>query len=259
MEIEKSLSGKTALVTGASRGIGRAVALRLAEAGAWVLVNCAANTAKAEEVVEQINTWKREGKIPETAGAEVRQFSITDTAAVDAAFADLISKRGKLDILVNNAGITRDNLTLRHSDDDWDAVVDTNLKGAFICARAAIRTMMKARTGSIINMSSVVGQMGNSGQASYCASKSGLFGLTKSLARELGSRGVRVNAIAPGFIETDMTEALPDAVKQAMFGNIPLKRFGSTREVADVALWLAGDGSAYVTGQVIGVNGGLYM
>lgn len=253
------LSGKTAIVTGASRGIGKAVALRLASEGAWVLINCASNIEKANEVAAEIEAMRASGEAAEGAGAMVMQFSITDTKVVEAAFAKVLELRNGVDILVNNAGITRDNLTLRHSDDDWDAVVDTNLKGTFICSRAAIRPMMKARQGSIINMSSVVGEMGNSGQASYCASKAGIFGLTKSLARELGSRAIRVNSIAPGFIETDMTDALPQAVKDAMFGNIPLRRFGSAKEVADIALWLAGPQSSYVTGQVISVNGGLYM
>lgn len=253
------LHGKTAVVTGASRGIGKAIALRFAREGAWVLINCASNVEKAETVVREIEAMKATGAAPETAGAEVAQFSVSDGKAVDAAFARLMETRGRIDVLVNNAGITRDNLSLRISEDDWDAVLDTNLKGAFLCARAAIRPMMKARIGSIINMSSVVGEMGNSGQANYCASKSGLFGLTKSLARELGSRAIRVNAIAPGFIDTEMTANLPEAAKQAMLDNIALKRFGSPEDIADVAAWLASDQSAYVTGQVISVNGGLYM
>ena len=253
------LAGKTAIVTGASRGIGKAIALRLAQEGAWVLVNCTANVDKAEEVVREIEAMKAAGKAPETAGGMVAQFSVSDTKAVDEAFTKVLEKRGGLDILVNNAGITRDGLALRISDADWDAVIDTNLKGTFVCSRAAIRPMMKARIGSIINMSSVVGEMGNSGQANYCASKSGIFGLTKSLSRELGSRSIRVNAVAPGFIDTDMTSNLPEGVKQAMLENIPLRRLGTTKDIADVVLWLSSDQSAYVTGQVISVNGGLYM
>lgn len=253
------LEGKTAIVTGASRGIGRSVALRLAREGAWVLLNCASNTSKAEEVLKEIEGMKAEGIAPDSAGGAVKAFSVADESAVTDAVQSVLAEKGKIDILVNNAGVTRDNLMLRHSAEDWDAVLETNLKGIFLTTKAVTKAMMKARTGSIINMSSVVGQMGNSGQSSYCASKAGIIGFSKSAARELGSRGVRVNVIAPGFIETDMTDALPADVKKAMMDNIPLRKFGTTEDIAEATLWLASSKSAYVTGQVIAVNGGLYM
>jgi 3-oxoacyl-[acyl-carrier protein] reductase len=253
------LGGKTAIVTGASRGIGRAIALELASEGAWVLINCASNVEKAEAVLAQIEQMKANGSFPETAGGMVAQFSVFDSSAVEQAYTKLLELRGGIDVLVNNAGITRDNLALRISDEDWDAVLDTNLKGAFVCSRAAIRSMMKARSGSIINVSSVVGEMGNSGQSNYCASKSGLFGLTKSLAKEVGSRQIRVNAVSPGFIDTDMTAALPEGAKKMMMDSIPLKRFGSGQDIARAVTWLASPLSTYVTGQVISVNGGMYM
>ncbi len=253
------LEGKTAIVTGASRGIGRSVALRLARAGAWVLLNCASNTAKAEEVLKEIEGMKAEGLAPASAGGVVRAFSVADEAAVTDAVNFVIQEKKQIDILVNNAGITRDNLMLRHSSEDWDTVLETNLKGVFLTTKAVTKVMMKARTGSIINMSSVVGQMGNSGQSSYCASKAGIIGFSKSAAKELGSRGIRVNVIAPGFIETDMTDALPEEAKKVMMSNIALKKFGTTEDISEATLWLASSKSAYVTGQVIAVNGGLYM
>lgn len=254
-----NLEGKTAIVTGASRGIGRAVALRLAEAGAWVLINCASNHEKAAAVLEEIEKLKAEGRAPSTAGGKVAQFSVSDEKAVESAIAEVVSERGGVEILVNNAGVTRDGLLLRHSVADWDAVIDTNLKGTFLCTRAVTKSMMKARSGSIINMSSVVGEMGNAGQGSYCASKAGIIGFTKSAAKELGARNIRVNAIAPGFIDTDMTEALSEESKAAMLAGIPLRRLGATSDIAEAALWLASSASQYVTGQVISVNGGLHM
>ncbi len=253
------LEGKTAIVTGASRGIGRAVALRLAREGAWVLLNCASNTAKAEEVLKEIEGMKAEGIAPASAGGAVRAFSVANEALVNDAVQSVLADQGKVDILVNNAGITRDNLMLRHSAEDWDTVLETNLKGTFLMTKAVTKAMMKARAGSIVNMSSVVAQMGNSGQGSYCASKAGIIGFSKSAARELGSRGVRVNVIAPGFIETDMTNQLPEDARKAMADNIALRRFGSVEDIAEATLWLASLRSAYVTGQVIGINGGLYM
>lgn len=253
------LSGKVALVTGASRGIGREIALGLAQAGAFVVVNCTRGVEKAEAVVAEIETLKREGKAPATSGGLVKQFSVADSSAVDAAVDSILKEKGAIHILVNNAGIARDSLFMRMKDEEWDETLNTNLKGAALCARAVTRPMMKAREGAIINVSSVVGQMGNAGQAAYSASKAGLFGLTKSLARELASRNIRVNAVAPGFIDTEMTENLPQAAKDEMLKGIPMGRMGSSREVADTIAWLASPQASYVTGQIIAVNGGMYM
>lgn len=245
------LTGKVAVVTGASRGIGRQIAKTMAREGATVIVNYNGSAAKAEEVVKEIT---------EAGGqAEAIQCNVSDYAASQEFLSNVISKYKRIDILVNNAGITRDNLLMKMSEEDFDAVIDTNLKGAFNCTKHVSRQMLKQRGGRIINISSVSGVAGNAGQANYCASKAGVIGLTKSVARELGSRGITVNAIAPGFIETEMTEVLPEEVKKTMGDQIPLKRFGKTEDVAEMAAFLASDKAAYVTGQVICVDGGMTM
>jgi 3-oxoacyl-[acyl-carrier protein] reductase len=248
----QTLNGKIALVTGGSRGIGREVALRLARAGAFVVINCTSRgVEKAESVLAEIKSAGGDGM--------VRPFSVSDSAAVDAAVDEIIKAKGAIHILVNNAGIAKDALFMRMKDEEWDDTLNTNLKGAALCARAVVRPMMKGREGAIINMSSVVGQMGNAGQAAYAASKAGLFGLTKTLAKELASRNIRVNAIAPGFIDTEMTTDLPEAAKTAMLASIPMGRMGSGKEIAEAVLWLASPASSYVTGQILAVNGGMYV
>ena len=245
------LTGKVAVVTGASRGIGRQIAKTMAREGAIVIVNYNGSAAKAEEVVKEIT---------EAGGqAEAMQCNVSDYAASQEFLNSVIGKYKRIDILVNNAGITRDNLLMKMSEEDFDAVLDTNLKGAFNCTKHVSRQMLKQRGGRIINISSVSGVAGNAGQANYCASKAGVIGLTKSVARELGSRGITVNALAPGFIETEMTEVLPEDVKKSMGDQIPLKRFGKTEDVAEMAAFLASDKAAYVTGQVICVDGGMAM
>ena len=246
-----NLSGKIALVTGAGRGIGRQIAVTLARYGATVIVNYNGSQAKAEEVVTEI---KNHG-----GRAEALRCNVAELAQAKEMIDDVIKTYGSLDILVNNAGITRDNLILKMSEEDFDAVISTNLKGAFNCVKHASRQMLKQKSGRIINISSVSGVMGNAGQANYCASKAGVIGLTKSVARELGSRGITVNAVAPGFIETEMTDVLPETVKQSLGEQIPLKRFGTTRDIAETVAFLASDHAGYITGQVIQVDGGMAM
>ena len=253
------LSGKVALVTGASRGIGKQVAITLAKAGAFVVVNYSSNAAKAEAVVNEIEELKKRGEAPNTAGAMIKGFNVSSAQEVDKAVEEILAAKGAVHILVNNAGIARDSLLMRAKEEEWDETINTNLKGSFLCTKALTRSMMKNREGAIINITSVVGQMGNAGQAAYSASKAGMIGLTKSLAKELASRGIRVNAVAPGFIETDMTNDLPETAKTEMFKAIPLGRMGNAQEVADAVLWLASPQSSYVTGQVLAVNGGMYM
>lgn len=245
------LKEKVALVTGASRGIGRQIAISMAREGALVIVNYNGSAARAEETVKEIT---------ESGGqAEAVQCNVSDYAAVEEMMKYVIGKYKRLDILVNNAGITKDNLLMKMSEEDFDAVIGINLKGAFNCTKHVSRQMLKQKGGRIINISSVSGVMGNAGQANYCASKAGVIGLTKSVARELGSRGITVNAIAPGFIDTEMTEVLSEDVKKAMGEQIPLKRFGRTEDVAEAAVFLASDRAAYITGQVINVDGGMAM
>ncbi|MBE0335470.1 3-oxoacyl-[acyl-carrier-protein] reductase [Paenibacillus sp. 23TSA30-6] len=249
--MSKPLSGKTALVTGASRGIGRSIALALAEAGANVAVNYAGSEAAAAEVAEQIRAKGVE--------AITVQANVGRADEADRLMKDVIGAWGKIDILVNNAGITRDNLIMRMKEEEFDQVIETNLKGVFNCLKAATRPMMKQRSGRIINISSVVGVLGNAGQANYVAAKAGVIGLTKSSARELASRGITVNCVAPGFIDTEMTQVLADDLRDNMLSGIPLARLGRPEEIADVVLFLASDASSYMTGQTLHVDGGMYM
>ena len=245
------LEGKTALVTGASRGIGRQIALTLAAQGATVIVNYNGSAAKAKEVVDEITAAG--GK------AEAVQCNVSDYEKCGELMAQIVKTYGRLDILVNNAGITRDNLLMKMSEEDFDAVIQTNLKGVFNCIKHISRQMLKQRSGRIINISSVSGVLGNAGQANYCAAKAGVIGLTKSAARELASRGITVNAVAPGFIRTDMTDVLSDAVKAAATEQIPMKHFGETEDVAQAVAFLASDNAKYITGQVLSVDGGMAM
>lgn len=243
------LKGKVALITGAAKGIGRAIALALAADGATVIVNYNGSKERAEQTLKEVRNLGADGMI--------YQCSVADTAAVDAMIKDIIKTYGRLDILVNNAGITRDNLIMRMSEEDFDAVIGANLKGCFNTIKAASRQMLKQRAGRIINISSVSGILGNAGQANYAASKAGIIGLTKTMAREMASRGITVNAIAPGFVETDMTDALSDSVKEAATAQIPLGHFGKPEDIANMAAYLASEKAAYITGQVISVDGGM--
>lgn len=243
------LSGKTALITGAGRGIGRAIALAMAREGARVIVNYRGSREKAEAVREEI--------LAMGAQADIYGCDVSDPEEVREMFQTVTGRYAGLDILVNNAGITRDNLILRMKEEELDEVLNVNLKGAFYCMKCAARLMLRQRSGRIINLSSVVGVHGNAGQVNYSAAKAGLIGMTKSLAKELGSRGITVNAIAPGFIETDMTEKLPEELRKSIAGTIPMGRFGAVEEVASTAVFLASGASSYITGQVIGVDGGM--
>lgn len=245
------LEGKVAIVTGSSRGIGREVALELARQGARVAVNYRQGAEAAAEVVGEIAACGSEGI---AVGADVATAGGAQ-ALVDATLAAF----GTVDVLVSNAGITRDNLLLRMTEEDWDAVLDTNLKGAFHCVKAVQRTFLKRRAGRIIAIGSIVGLSGNAGQANYAAAKAGLVGLVRSVARELGSRGITANVVAPGFIDTEMTRALPEEAMQAALARIPLGRLGTPQDVAGLVAFLAGDAAAYITGQVFGVDGGLTL
>lgn len=242
---------KSALVTGASRGIGRSIALQLAEEGYNVAVNYAGSKEKAEAVVEEI---KAKG-----VDSFAIQANVADADEVKAMIKEVVSQFGSLDVLVNNAGITRDNLLMRMKEQEWDDVIETNLKGVFNCIQKATPQMLRQRSGAIINLSSVVGAVGNPGQANYVATKAGVIGLTKSAARELASRGITVNAVAPGFIVSDMTDALSDELKEQMLTQIPLARFGQDTDIANTVAFLASDKAKYITGQTIHVNGGMYM
>jgi 3-oxoacyl-[acyl-carrier protein] reductase len=250
--MSKDFADKVALVTGGSRGIGRAIALELGRRGCTVVVAYAGNEAAATETL----TLLKDAGAP--LGKAVR-FDVADTAACGSAVDDIIKTFGRLDVLVNNAGVAIDGLLMRFKDDDWDKTLDTNLKSAFALSRAVSRPMMKQRAGVIVNVSSIVGEMGNGGQAAYAASKAGLLGLTKAIARELASRTIRVNAVTPGFIETDMTAAIPADVKEKMLTQIPLARLGLADEVAKAVAFLASDSASYITGEVLKVNGGMYM
>jgi 3-oxoacyl-[acyl-carrier protein] reductase len=245
------LIGKTALVTGASRGIGREIALELARQGVDVVVNYAGSEAKAHEVVEEIKGLGRE--------AIAIQCDVSNSVSVTDMVKETVDHFGKIDILVNNAGITRDNLLMRMKENEWDDVININLKGVFLCTKAVTRQMMKQRYGRIINISSVVGVSGNPGQANYVAAKAGVIGLTKTSAKELASRGITVNAIAPGFITTEMTDQLTEDIQNEMLKMIPLAQFGEPKDIAHSVVFLASDDSRYITGQTIHVNGGMVM
>ena len=245
------LEGKVALVTGASRGIGRAIALKLAAEGAKVAINYAGNTAKAEEVKAEIE--KNGGE------AILVQADVADAVAVEAMVNATVEAFGQIDILVNNAGITRDGLMMRMKDEDFDAVINTNLKGVFYCTKLVSKLMMKKRSGRIINMASVVGLMGNAGQTNYAAAKAGVIGFSKSAAKELAARGITVNMVAPGFIDTDMTAAMTDKAREMTLTGIPLNRMGTPEDVANAVAFLVSDNASYITGQVINVDGGMVM
>ena len=245
------LEGKIALVTGAGRGIGRAVALKLAGQGAVVVVNYNGSKERAEEVVKTI--------LENGGTASAYQCSVSDFEACEKMIKDVIAQYGHLDILVNNAGITRDGLIMKMKEEDFDSVLNVNLKGTFNTIRHSARQMLKQRSGKIINISSVSGILGNVGQANYAASKAGVIGLTKTMARELGSRGITVNAIAPGFVDTEMTEVLSEKVKEGAIAQIPLGKFGETEDIANAAAFLASDEARYITGQTLHIDGGMAM
>ncbi len=244
------MNGQVALVTGASRGIGQAISLKLAAEGIFVIATATTDTG-AEATVAAIRA--------QGGAAKAVRLDVANSAEVEALIKNIAAEHGRLDILVNNAGITKDGLMMRMKDSDWDSVLDTNLKGSFNCMREASKIMTKARYGRVVNISSVVGEMGNPGQANYCASKAGLFGLTKSAARELAKRNITVNAVAPGFIETDMTAALPEKGREALLQSIPMERLGSADDIANAVCFLVSPQAAYITGQVLSVNGGMYM
>ncbi|MEY8415083.1 3-oxoacyl-[acyl-carrier-protein] reductase [Tissierella praeacuta] len=246
-----SLKDKAALITGGSRGIGKEIALELARNGVHIGISYVSNTEKANEVLEEIKSYG------------VNAIAVKANVSVEEEVLQMIKtieeELGTIDILVNNAGITKDNLLIRMKEQDWDEVMDVNLKGVFLCTKAVSRIMMKKRYGKIINITSVVGITGNVGQGNYSASKAGVIGFTKSMARELASRGIRVNGIAPGFIETDMTDVLKDEIKEAMLKTIPLNSFGNPKDIANLAVFLASESSDYITGQIINVDGGMIM
>lgn len=246
-----SLTGKTAIVTGGSRGIGKAVCLELARRGCNIVLSFAGNTAAADQTVAECQALGVQ--------ALAVQGNVADADAVKALFDAALKQFGAVDILVNNAGITRDNLLMLLKEEDFDAVVDTNLKGTFLCMKAAVRPMMKQRHGRIISLSSVVGLHGNAGQVNYAATKAGVIGMTKSLAKELAGRNITVNAVAPGFIDTDMTAVLPDKAKEAILSSIPMARLGAAEDVASAVAFLASDEAGYITGQVLAVDGGMSM
>jgi len=246
----RPLDGQVALVTGASRGIGRAIARELARRGAWVAVNFVRNRAAADECLAAIRSEGGDGGL--------LGFDIADLGAATAAMAELVAERGRLDILINNAGVAIDGLLLRYKEDDWERIVRVNLGGVFHCCKAAVKPMIRARYGRIVNLTSVVSSIGNAGQSAYAATKAGVEGFTRALAREVASRGVTVNAVAPGFIDTEMTAALPEAARALYLAQVPVGRLGAPEEVAGAVAFLADPSSAYITGHVLAVNGGLY-
>ncbi len=243
--------GRVAIVTGGGRGIGRAVALRLANEGANVAISYRSNDSTAEEVAQEI---RAAGTL-----CEIFKGDVASPEDVDALFSGVRDSFGQIDILVNNAGLTRDNLMMRMRESEFDEVLRTNLKGTYLCTRAALRPMIRARWGRIVNISSVVGLVGNAGQANYAASKAGIIGFTKSVAREVAQRGITANVVAPGYVETELTRSLPDDVKDQIKGQVPAGRFGEAEEVAEVIAFLAGEGAGYVTGQTLAVDGGMTM
>jgi len=247
----KTLEGKTAVVTGGSRGIGRAVCLRLAALGAMVYVNYVSRSEAAEETKKMIE--QAGGK------AKITGFDVADASSVDAAFKEIAAEEGAIDILVNNAGITRDGLIARMKESDWDAVLDTNLKGAFLCAKSVSKSMMKKRWGRIVNITSVVGFSGNAGQVNYASAKAGMVGMAKSMAREYASRNITVNCVAPGYIMTEMTDALSSDAQENLKSEIPLGSLGTVEDIAGAVAYLVGEDGRYVTGQVLHINGGMYM
>ncbi|MDK2919305.1 MAG: 3-oxoacyl-[acyl-carrier protein] reductase [Candidatus Petromonas sp.] len=246
-----NLSGKTAIVTGGSRGIGRSIALKLAEQGANIIVNYTSNSSRAQEVVDEIKKMGVE--------AMALKADVSNQDDVKALVKEVSKHFDTIDILVNNAGITRDTLVIRMKDEDWDKVMDINLKGTYLCTKLIGKKMMKQRSGKIVNITSVVGIMGNAGQANYAASKAGVIGFTKSIAKEFAPRGINVNAVAPGFIQTDMTDKLPEEVKENYAASIPLGRLGSPEDVANIVAFLCSEEADYLTGQVINVDGGMVM
>jgi 3-oxoacyl-[acyl-carrier protein] reductase len=244
--------GRVVIITGGSRGIGRAIALQFArEKANLIIVHYDPDESAAQETVKMLQEMG--------AAAESHKIDVSNRDNVVALFKDVTSRFGRVDVLVNNAGITRDNLLLRMAEKDWDMVINVNLKSVFNCTQAALRPMLKNRSGAIVNIASVVGQMGNASQANYSASKAGIMGFTKSIAREVASRNITVNAVAPGYIETEMTAVLPGEVKQAFMSQIPLGRLGSVDDVAGAVYWLCSDAACYITGQVLHVNGGMFM
>ena len=245
------LTGKVALITGASRGIGREVAIEMAKAGADIVINYIGDVTLAEEVQGQIQALGRKAVIIEA--------DVSNTKAVEGLFEKAVAEFSRIDILVNNAGITRDNLLARMKEEDWDAVMSVNLKSMFNCSKSALKYMMKQRYGRIINISSVVGVMGNAGQANYAAAKAGALGLTKSIAKEVASRNITVNAVAPGFIDTEMTANLPEKVKEEMLAGVPIKRLGLPLDIANAIIFLASDNASYITGQTLHIDGGMIM
>ena len=244
-------NGKVALVTGSGRGIGKAIALKLAEAGATLVINDAGDSAPAEQTVAEIKNLNRQ--------AIVGMADVSSSADVNRMVETAIATFGKVDILVNNAGITRDQLTMKMTDEEWDKVLAIDLKSVFLCTRAVLRPMLKQRSGRIISMSSVVGIIGNAGQANYAAAKAGIIGFTRTIAKEVASRGITVNAVAPGFIDTPMTQVLPAERKQALLANIPLGYLGAPRDIAETVAFLASEEARYITGQVITVDGGISL
>lgn len=246
-----SLRDQIALVTGGSRGIGRAIALALGDAGAYVVINYRSNQETAEQTLNLLKTRGGHG--------EISRFDVSTEHEVEQVVKIIVDRHRKIDILVNNAGVTSDNLLIRTKSEEWDQIIGTNLRGTVLCTKAVCRVMIRQRYGRIICLSSVVGQTGNVGQSLYAATKAGILGFTKSLARELASRGITVNAVAPGFIETEMTARLSPELQEEFLRSIPLGRFGACEEVAELVVFLAGSGAGYITGQVVSVNGGLYM